>query len=249
MKNNNASIFLIGALCCAGLSAATDEKSSIASDKHKSHILMEINFDESINAKISKGKPQAIGNAALTDSSSGKTGRAAVLSPKPNKYSFVPSMGNIKYEAKDNLKAEAGTIEFDIKPLDWESISGSKKITIFEYINPGRKRLQFYFEMTKDNKRTPIWLWVNDLKTGEYCNIKSEAKLKDDEWHHVAICWDKNKYYLNIDEISGSCKKTVDLAPVGGNIILGGYYFTGLFDNFKITDICANKENNDADKQ
>lgn len=200
----------------------------------KEKILFSCTYENGLNADIANGNGYCKGNAPLSEDGHGKTGKAVILSRQPSKYTFVPGMGFLTYDALDNIDLEKGTLTLDIFFFSLENLQPGR-FRIFTFRNLNNESIEIFFEVRKDKTLTPLWVWIKNKDAYVTINYPM-SNLTIETWYQLTLAWDDDGYrfYINNRKI-GNCGK-ISLGKANGTMVLGDYNFSGMADNFTITN-------------
>jgi len=223
-------------LLCGQLLAEEDEFSV------DEHTLFLVHFNKGLKADFAKGDPNPVGNASITSGGKGRFKEAVVLSKVPNPFSVMP-ISSIQYKTKDNFPVgEEGTIEFYFYLLNSLDFTGYGRVNLFSMVGEegDSKAMYIFFDRSndKDKPPSPLYFWVNNLPESQTSCAFSMERIKKETWYHLAVSWNKAEVRLFLNgELLGRAKK-IPFPPLASTMEFGGWYFQGLIDEIRISDIC-----------
>ncbi|MDD5698689.1 MAG: DUF6067 family protein [Victivallaceae bacterium] len=152
--------------------------------------VFQLSFDGTLQAPKASGNPNVVHGNRVVLYKNGISGKA-VIAGLDNKAEKVY---RYKYDAKNNLSVDCGTISMFVKPLDW---------------NGNDQYFHLFFEATGADSHLIIYKYVNSSQLYFVIGKKDDASLtvantdiknwKPDAWHHIACCWDKKEMSLYLD--------------------------------------------------
>ena len=115
-----------------------------------------------------------------------------------------------KFEGKNNIKTEQGTVSLWVQPVDWNGTDKNFHI-FFEAQNPGMKNRFLIYKFYNSDKL--LFLFGPD-KTWNIAKT-SIKDWKSDEWYFIACTWDKENLNLYVNGELVSSEKFKEF-PQGG---------------------------------
>ncbi len=183
-------------------------------------LLFYASYDKGVDADFAKGAPKGSGVAEITQNKGGIKGEALIARAG---FVGVELYDGVKYLCNGNLKREAGTVEFYVKPLPGFFMKKKVWRRIF---------LCTYYKLRKEGKRDYRWFRIDFctkknipmLRVFEQDTmikyrthlVKKQPRIEIGKWYHLAYAWNNQgrKLFLNGKLIvEGASKSPLPLLP------------------------------------
>jgi hypothetical protein len=196
-----------------------------ASASADSHTLLLLHFDDQLTGEAGEQPTQAVGDSFTQ----GILGSGVIV---------VGPEAFIEYASEGNVRAEAGTIEFWVKPR-WD---GDDRFN-HQFVSLGDE-----LALVEDGADNLRFIFRSD--DSEAYQAYSLRDWRANEWHHIAVTWTipgTMRTYVDAVEVIAHPSSAQDLvAPLPPTLVIGSWrgdgFVNAVMDELRISDIARTAE-------
>lgn len=218
-----------------------------------SNTLFLCHYDQTLAANFANGPAAPQGGAGLTSNQGGYTGEALEVKPGmcvPPGGAYAPCTP-VVYDALNNFNSLQGTMEMWVKvlkfPKDREKWTNCGLAGLTQWKSGGAER-QIQLKIVTNNNQQWLYCWeYKDSFKKLFQLYHPIDDWEENQWHHVAVTWDKANRALFVDgaQVKAGATTvgderfipTVEEISIGGTSKVEKPAFQVLIDEVRISDV------------